>query len=127
MSISFILSLFLVERQERARRSSEHPGANQSLWSTSTLQRWLDPEPYQDPSDTTWQDADGISGDVPHPKKKAWFMRKKHREISRMQVTEALEMRGTILVLLLVCGCVGLVGLWWMGTKAYHGMMARLF
>jgi hypothetical protein len=130
LSISFILSLCLVERSERARRSSEHPHSppqNESVWSTFTLQNWLDPEPYQNPDDTTWQDADSADGAVPHTKTKQWFMRKKHRKMSKMALTEAFERRGTVLVTLLTVMCVSIVGVGWVVWRVYHGLISLLY
>jgi hypothetical protein len=128
MCISFILSLFLVERQDRARRNSEHPSpSNQSFWSTFTLHNWLNPEPYQDPTDTTWQDADATQGQVVHPKREKWFMRKKHRKMSKVELTEAFEMRSTVMIFLLAVACVLLVGLGWIGARVYHGLAAVFF
>lgn len=132
LSVSFILSLFLVEREGRARRSSEHPvsgeAGEQSFWSTFSLQNWLDPEPYQDAADSTWQDAKDGNGSVPKQQqgRKSWFVRKKHRKMAKANLEEAFEKRGTVMVLLLVLGCVFIVGFGWAGTKVYHGLVGRI-
>jgi hypothetical protein len=130
LSVSFILSLFLVERSERARRASEHPSQNQSFWATFSLQHWLDPEPYQDPDDATWQDssdgnANAPKGQVPHSKKRQWYVRKKAAKVGKMSITDAFDMSGTVMVMLLAFVCVVLFGLSYGGVKAYHGLMTR--
>ena len=129
LSVSFILSLFIVERSERARRSSEHPSQNQSFWNTFSLQNWLDPEPYQDPNDTTWGNADGSNpqeGQVPRAQRKQWYVRKKKAKVGRMNITDAFDLSGTVMVMLLVFACIAALGLGWGGMKAYHGLMARI-
>ncbi|KIW01656.1 uncharacterized protein PV09_06841 [Verruconis gallopava] len=129
ISISFLLSLFLVQRSDRARRSSEHP-SRQALgspfWSPFALQSWLSPEPYQDPDDTTWRDADSSQGGSPKPKKRSWYVRKKLRQVGRMQIIDAFELRGVVMIALLALSVLMIVGVGWTFSKAYHGLMARL-
>ena len=130
LSVSFILSLFIVERSERARRNSEHPSQNQSFWATFSLQNWLDPEPYQDPDDATWQDSSGSNVNAPEgqssrPKKRQWYVRKKAAKVGRMNITEAFDMSGSVMVMLLALTCIVFLGLGYGGVKAYHGLVAR--
>jgi len=135
ISVSFILSLFIIERSERARRNSEHPSnQDRSFWATFSLQNWLDPEPYQDPDDGTWQsadaaDVDGLQqqGGVPRPKRKQWFRRKKAVKVGKMDITEAFDLSGTVMAMLLALACVVVLGVGWGGMKAYHGLTARMW
>ena len=106
---SFLLSLFLVNRRDRQRRAAAHPSpssASASLASYLSPRAWLDPEPYQDPASTAWRRA-GARAD-----EKSWFLTKKHRAMTRLEVGDALEMRGSVIkgmvaaAVLLVVGAV---------------------
>jgi len=142
--ISFLLSLFLVNYRNRARRTEAHsPGF--SLLTYLAPSSWLDPEPYQDPDDSTWgrrgtighvepHDAIGPRPDEPgeekpkqRKKKKSWHLNRKIRKMAKLEIGDALEMRGRMIVVMLVV--LGLTcGMLWMGVKwavvSVSGMMS---
>jgi hypothetical protein len=122
--VSFILSLVVVEHRNRARRVSANSSNNES-WGAS-LRNWLDPEPYQDPSDSTWGQSassdsgkQGTDGAVPHSTKHRWFTRKKHRKMARLQLTDALELRGAVLICVLGFFVTGVLAVGWAVKTAF--------
>ncbi|KAG9196334.1 hypothetical protein G6011_01455 [Alternaria panax] len=131
--ISFLLSLFLVNYRNRARRTEAHsPGFSPLAYLAPSS--WLDPEPYQDPDDSTW-DRRGTIGHVePHnaigsrpdgqveekpkkrKKKKSWHLNRKIRKMAKLEIGDALEMRGRMIVVMLVVLGLACATLW-MGAK----------
>lgn len=87
--ISFILSLVVVDRQQRQWRLSQHAHRPQAFW-----ERWFSsPEPYQE-SQGTWR---------PHY---SW----KRRGVAKMQINDVLEMRGRVAVAIAVWSMIALIG-----------------
>ncbi|KAE9984623.1 hypothetical protein EG328_008457 [Venturia inaequalis] len=115
---SFIFSLLLVNHRYRAWRLSEHPPTNSTFWSRIALRSWLDPEPYQSPSDTTWQHSTDNKGHVPHPQRERWFTHKKHRKVARMEISDAFDMSGRVMVLVGSVLIVGVLGVGWAANQA---------
>jgi hypothetical protein len=106
---SFLLSLFLVNRRDRQRRAAAHPSpssASASLASYLSPRAWLDPEPYQDPASTAWPRRAGARAD-----EKGWFLTKKHRAMTRLEVGDALEMRGSVIKGMVAAAVVLVVGM----------------
>lgn len=97
--ISFIFSLVLIDRQQRRWRLSQHSGSEATAgWSRA----WLDPEPYQaspgpgqasERAASEKESANAYSG---------WYTRKKKRAMARMEISDAFEMRGRVVVALVV-------------------------
>ncbi|KAF2854655.1 hypothetical protein T440DRAFT_464794 [Plenodomus tracheiphilus IPT5] len=133
--ISFIISLFLVNHRNRARRSKAHTTYS-SILSYLAPSSWLDPEPYQDPTDSTWgrqgapghvepHDALGPSKDAstedqPSPTKKkkktAWHLNNKIRKVAKLEISDAFEMRGRVIAMMLFMIVLGSVAMW-MSTR----------
>ncbi|USP79895.1 uncharacterized protein yc1106_07169 [Curvularia clavata] len=131
---SFLLSLFLVNYRNRVRRTQTNAPATSSLLTYLVPSRWFDPEPYQDPLDATWghrnasaphaEPHDAISprpGE--HEKRGSWHLHKKIRKVAKLEVGDALEMRGRVmvgmmaaLVMVAVAACLGLT--WCFGVVA---------
>jgi hypothetical protein len=134
--VSFLLSLTFIDYRDRRYRSSQHSSpsvSRSSTWIdriTSPLSNLLDPEPYQDPSDTTWQrgsrDDQGFvgqggeegaqgqrQGDVPHPGRQRWFRTKKHRAMARMEIGDAFEMRGRVAMVIIAAVALGILAVGW--------------
>lgn len=123
--VSFLLSLVVVDRQQRAWRLSQHAPHPDSFWSRFSLWTWIhDPEPYQDPQDTTWQHGKHheqhttIQGNVPIPGKASdgnerWYTRKKHRKMARLEITDAFSMQGKMALLLIFWALLGLIVVVW--------------
>ncbi|KAK5164083.1 uncharacterized protein LTR77_010174 [Saxophila tyrrhenica] len=125
--VSFLLSLFLVDRQQRAWRLSQHSiASHESLWSRLTHLSWLDPQPYQDYRNSTWQrDERGASAQmVPEPAFQRWYSRKKHRAVAKLEIGDALEMRKTVLLGLAASWLVGLFAVYQAGRGVY-GLLTR--
>ncbi|KAL0254685.1 hypothetical protein SLS55_009207 [Diplodia seriata] len=109
--------------------------ASQSKDDESALRKWLDPQPYpyQNPTNSTWQDANagkaqgsdgGIPGfngqaDLDRGKRadKRWFIGKKHRKVARLEFMEAFEMRGRIMLALGVAWTLGILALLWSARR----------
>ncbi|KAF1360221.1 hypothetical protein EJ07DRAFT_39874, partial [Lizonia empirigonia] len=134
---SFLFSLFLVNAQNRARRTAAHtpPSSYLTYFFPSS---WLDPEPYQDHNDSTWarrgapghvEPNDAISprpgqldsaqgdegtrkGKQGKKKKKSWHLNKKIRKIARLEVSDAFESQGKIIVVMAAMVVFSLIGLW---------------
>jgi hypothetical protein len=128
IAVSFILSLFLVERRDRVWRVSQQQRApvRNSIWSGVSIRNWLDPEPYQDPSDSTWVHSgdQGVANEVSPPEKNRWFIKKKHRKMTKLQLGEAFnrldEMRGTVVLCLIGMFLVVVLAVGW-GVKKRFG------
>ncbi|KAJ4370667.1 hypothetical protein N0V83_005188 [Neocucurbitaria cava] len=127
--ISFLFSLFLVNYRDRARRTNSH--SSRSLLSYFYPSTWLDPEPYQDPDDSTWSyrgsaghvepneaigpknDKNSVDG---KKKKRSWHLNKKIGKVARLEISDALEMRGTVLAA--ICAVLVLCSIaLWMGGR----------
>ncbi|KAF1945460.1 hypothetical protein EJ02DRAFT_44728 [Clathrospora elynae] len=126
--VSFILSLFLVNYRNRARRAEAH-SSQYTILKYLAPSAWLDPEPYQNPHDSTWGHRGSARHVEPHDaigprddgqsksgKKKSWHLNKKIRKIAKMEVGDAFEMRGQIIVAMVAMLLVSSVVLW-MGMK----------
>ncbi|KAL1631978.1 hypothetical protein SLS56_004183 [Neofusicoccum ribis] len=131
---SFILSLLIVDRRNRAYRLAEHPPSGSSSWWTRfSPWKWLDPQPYQNPGDSTWQDASagqtqGSDGSIPgvdgqaeldrgKQARKQWFVSKKHRKVAKMHFSDAFDMRWKIMVALGIAWTLGILALLWSAKK----------
>ena len=132
--VSFLFSLFLVDRHNRSYRVSEHTHntSSSSFWSRISLRSWLDPEPYQDPADTTWQrqlsdEYEGTNAAVLRPDRRRWVTRKKHRRIAKMEFSEAFEMRGTVMLCFIAVAVLGLAGFGWLSMRSYHHIVGKVW
>lgn len=102
--ITFLLSLFLVDRQQRQWRLSQRAPGPASFWRRLTGLPALDPQPYapdQDPDSSAWQSTN-------HQGERA-AIRKKHRAIAKLEIEDAFKMRGRVLVALIAWTFFGLV------------------
>ncbi|KAL6708701.1 hypothetical protein ACN47E_002397 [Coniothyrium glycines] len=142
--VSFLLSLFFVNYRNRARRTKHHAKTT-SLLTYLTPSTWLDPEPYQDPNNSTW-DRKGAVGHVePHDaigprdattgepsknankKSKPWHFHKKIRKMTKLEISDAFEMRGKVIVGMIVVLLLSSIALW-MGLRwALVSLSAALF
>ncbi|KAF2015725.1 hypothetical protein BU24DRAFT_408920 [Aaosphaeria arxii CBS 175.79] len=111
---SFIISLTIINLRDRAYRFAEHNPTANTMLSWVSPSAWLDPEPYQDPIDSRWEhrNADGTHvapNAVLNPtqssgggarKTRSWHLRKKIRKITKMEVSDAFEMRKRVIVVM---------------------------
>lgn len=130
--ITFLLSLCVVDSQQRAWRVAQHQHNDVvSWWKQISPWTWWDAEPYQSPHDSTWQHvvqdsraADGTHGIVPgsstgtHP----WHTHKKHRKMAKLMMSDAFEMRGTMAFALVTMGLLGLVTVAWLVKRLYSSL-----
>lgn len=132
---SFLLSLFLVNAQDRARRTAAHPPSTSYL-AYLFPSSWLDPEPYQDHNDSTW-DRRGAAGhvepnDAIAPKdgqldgtgeskgkdgkgkkrKRSWHLNKKIRKVAKLEVSDAFESQGKVIVVMCAAAVFCVIGFW---------------
>ncbi|KAJ4318358.1 hypothetical protein N0V94_004488 [Neodidymelliopsis sp. IMI 364377] len=134
---SFLFSLFLVNAQNRARRTAAHTPPSSYLTYLFPAS-WLDPEPYQDHNDSTWgrrgatghvepNDAiapkagqlDGARDEGERKKrKKSWHLNKKIRKIARLEVSDAFESQGRIIVVMVAAMVFALIG-FWVGMRSF--------
>ncbi|KAI9695773.1 MAG: hypothetical protein M1820_008445 [Bogoriella megaspora] len=90
---SFLLSLFLVDRDNRAYRVSQHSSAS-SFFHRILPSEWWDPEPYETGNHGSNRGAD--------ERKKPWYIKKKHRQVAKLEVTDAFELRTRVLFVMIV-------------------------
>lgn len=126
---SFLLSLFLVNRSDRARRHAlhQHSSTRQYLLSYFSPTAWLNPEPYQDPSSSSWKTTNTSTHVEPHSalnpeklqkeakaeKNRSWHLNKKIRRMTKLEVHDAFEMRGRVIVGMVVTMVVWTFLLFW--------------
>ena len=116
--ITFLVSLCVVTRSERAWRASQHGAATES-W----LSSWFgEKSPYQVQHDSTWQDASGdcggsgeVHGNVPVPAVDTvkWFTRKKHRKMAKLQIGDAFALQNRVAAVVIASAFVSLLGTVW--------------
>jgi hypothetical protein len=129
-----------VNLRDRAKRTYAH--SSTSFVTYLYPSSWLDPEPYQDPDDSSW----GRRGVTTHvepneaisPKgagqaetktkkqKKSWHLNKKIRKVAKLEVSDAFEMRGRVIAGMLVMMALGSIALW-MGVKWMVVALANSF
>jgi hypothetical protein len=132
--ISFILSLSFVNLRDRAHRTYSH--SSTSFLSYIYPSRWLDLEPYQDPDDSRWSRGDSAGHVAPcdtispksedKNKRRSWHLNKKIRKMAKLEVSDAFEMRGRVMVgmlaMLLVGSVVLGVGVRWLFLALWRSL-----
>lgn len=127
--ISFILSLFFVNYRNRASRTNAH--SSPSLIAYLYPSAWIDPEPYRDPGDSTWGRG-GSNGQVEQhaisgqkkgeqreggkKKSRSWHLNKKISKVAKMEIGDAFQMRGRIILGMVVIIIFSSAALW-MGMR----------
>jgi len=110
--IAMILSLSMVDFRQRQWRLSQHAASNDGFWTRLTDWSHLHPEPYQDVQDSTWKHIDKQATQTPiDPPSQRYYTRKKHRAVAKLELGDALAMRGRVLIALIIWGLIGLVTL----------------
>ncbi|KAK0882160.1 hypothetical protein LTR87_004115 [Friedmanniomyces endolithicus] len=108
--VVLLLSLFLVDHKQRQWRLSQHASSPTSLWARLSP---LGAEPYQDSHDRR-----AVSGgasvrtyaSASDGSFTGWYRRTKHRSMAKLDLSDALEMRGRVLVALVAWLVLGLFG-----------------
>ncbi|CAK3845584.1 fe-containing alcohol [Lecanosticta acicola] len=104
--ISFILSLCIVEREQRQWRLSQHaPSPNPSSWSQFGRRS---PEPYQHSEGSTWH---------PHL---SWH----RRGVAKSQLDSVFEMRSRVLVALAAWTLLGFLAVFYASRRMYNWAFA---
>jgi hypothetical protein len=131
--ISFLVSLFFVNAKDRARRTAAHTPPSSYLTFLFPAS-WLDSEPYQDHHDSTWgrRDATGHvePDDTIAPKdgqldgareaskgeagqrKRSWHLNKKIRKMAKLEVNDAFESQGKIIMIMITMLVLSIIGFW---------------
>lgn len=112
--ITLVVSLFLADWQQRRWRLSRHAARSSSLWHRLTA--WLDPEPYI----YTREGTDGVGWQQRADDRPP--IRKKHRALARLEISDALEMRGRVLAALFAWSSVVVLVLAYLLKHAYQWM-----
>ncbi|PNS17867.1 Cullin-4 [Sphaceloma murrayae] len=115
--LSFVLSLSYVDWSVTHRNRGQGWG-----WGAGWLPWGAEGEAWQSEVDSTWgRDGVGAAGGVQRGRKGSWPIRKKLRKMARLEIGDALEMRGWVAGCL-VAGMVGAVVLGWvLGRWAWRG------
>lgn len=118
--VTFIISLFLVDRQQRQWRLSQHASGPEGGW--HRLSVWTrGPEPYQDSRSGNW--GHKAAAHRPSPARAGsfhgWYARKKHRAVAKLELNDALEMRGRVLVALVAWFLIGVMLLYTVTSRTY--------
>lgn len=121
--VTFILSLFLVDRQQRQWRLSQRASQSTPSWLP------FDPEPYQDSGTSVWCHSDSGKPQHGSPPRRAgsfrgWYARKKKRSIAKLQMSDAFEMRGRVLVALIAWAVLGLLAFYHAIRQVYKWALA---
>ena len=107
--ITFILSLSLVDYRHRQWRLSQHASSDQAtFWS------WFHRAPFQD-ADGTWKHNDKTVFQNP-----ANAVLKKHRAVTKMEVNDAVDIRGRVLAAIVLWSAV-LIFVLYFATKRLYG------
>ncbi|KAI5236528.1 hypothetical protein E4T42_09448 [Aureobasidium subglaciale] len=128
--ISFLLSLCVVDSQQRAWRVAQRSDSEPwPWWKKLSPWTWWNAEPYQSPHDTTWQHAvpatissdDGADGTVPAPAVDTahWHTRKKHRKMAKLTVSDAIDMREGMAKTLVTAGLLGMFCVVWLAKHIF--------
>ncbi|KAM0722051.1 hypothetical protein Q7P37_002977 [Cladosporium fusiforme] len=125
--VTFIISLILVDEQERRWRLSQRADSA-SFWHRFT--HWSEShwEPYQDAGTSAWghrsQPAVEPAGHHPTSSFSSWHYRRKKGAIARLEVGDALDMRGRVLVALIAWALLGTLALYYAMRHGYNWVAA---
>jgi hypothetical protein len=106
--VTFIISLFLIDRQNRHWRLSQHASSLKPAWRTHWS--FSHPEPYQDSDSSTWGHSTSHRPEPRHTGSfQGWYARKKKGAIAKLEIGDALEMRGRVAMALFAWSFLGVV------------------
>lgn len=121
--VTFIISLFLVDRQQRQWRLSQRASNNASHWS------YFHPDPYQSSGSSAWShknnDNSAVRPAVKHTDSfQGWYARKKKGAIAKLEIGDAFEMRKRVLVALLAWTAFGVWASYYAMRRVYNWIAA---
>jgi hypothetical protein len=103
--LSVLLSLLVVDRQQRQWRLSQHaPVSETSLWS-----RWWSPEPYQHQPGTPWRPQ------------YSW----RRRGVAKLQMNDVFAVRGRVVAAMALWSGLGLLVTAWAFRQVYFWVVGR--
>jgi hypothetical protein len=122
--ITFIISLFLVDQQQAKWRLSQRASTTpawRSHWP------YFHAEPYQDSGTSEWghKKSNSSSGRPAAQRTgsfQGWYARKKKGAIAKLEIGDALEMRGRVLVALIAWTVLGCLALYYAASRLYNWM-----
>lgn len=125
--VTFIVSLFLVDRQNRQWRLSQHASGPEPIWKTP----WpnFHAEPYQDADSSAWghKNSDN-SSKRPELRERAsfqgWFARKNKSAIAKLEIGDAFEMRSRVALALIAYTVLGILALVYAVRRVYIWLLA---
>lgn len=120
--ITLMVSLSLADRQQRQWRLSQRPDlATDTIWArlTSWMWRW-DSDPYPKGRAGGDGSSDAAVRDRDEGTYQGWYTSKKHRAMAKMELDDALEMRGRVLLALVVWMGLGLLAISYAMWRACH-------
>ena len=110
--VTFIISLFLVDQQQAQWRLSQRASTTPT-WRSNWP--YFHAEPYQDSGTSTWghKKSSSSSSDRPAVQRtgsyQGWYARKKKGAIAKLEIGDALEMRGRVALALFAWSFLGVV------------------
>ncbi|CAC9890654.1 unnamed protein product, partial [Aureobasidium pullulans] len=111
---------------------SQHQHDSGPWWKKLSPWTWWNAEPYQSPQDSTWQHAvpatttlDGADGTVPASAVNTdhWHTRKKHRKMARLTLSDAIDMREGMAIMLVTAALLGLVVMLWLARRIFSSIV----
>jgi hypothetical protein len=118
--VTFLISLSLVDRQNRHWRLSQHASSPKPAWGGTHWSNFH-PEPYQDADSSAWGHS---TASRPEPRRtgsfQGWYARKKKGAIAKLEIGDALEMRGRVAMALF--GRCGVILRNALGVYLAHGL-----
>lgn len=125
--VAFIISLILVDEQERQWRLSQRASNPSSIWYRLTHWPESHPVPYQESGTSAW----GYRSKVPSPptqkpaqSSQSWYACKKKGTIARLEIGDALEMRGRVLVALIAWALLGTLASYYAIRLGYNWILS---
>lgn len=125
--ITFIISLVLVDEQQRQWRLSQHAPSSPPAWRRFAHWSGSQPEPYQDSDTSEWSQRAGASSRPASQRANSfqgWYARKKKRAIAKLEIGDALDMRGRVLVALIAWAVLGALALYYALRQVYKWLAA---
>lgn len=111
--ISFLLSLFLIDHSERQWRLSQHATKPSTIWAR------FDPQPYQ-ARDATWRHSSASPArHATDHSYTGWYRYKLDRAMTKLEINDAFEMRGRVIVALLAWSLLGVLSIVYVVRHVY--------
>ena len=121
--VTFIVSLFLVDRQNRQWRLSQHASGAEPAWRAHWP--YYHAEPYQDADSSAWgHKKSNSASSQPEQGFQGWYARRKKRAMTKLEIGDAFAMRGRVAVALIAYTILGMWAFVYAVRRAYIWLMA---